>query len=109
MKKALVKPLIKKTSVDRLDYKNYRPVSNLGFVSKVMIGAGADQLKSYISTNILFADLQSAYRAKHSTETALLKLVSEVCLATDQNKGVILVLLDLSAVFDTVDYDILVG
>ena len=69
----------------------------------------ADQLKSYLSANNLDAELQSAYRAKHNTETALLKVVSDICLATDQNHGVILVPLDLSAAFDNVDYDILVG
>ena len=49
MKKALVKPLIRKTSLDPSGYKNYRSVSNLGFVSKVIERAVAGRLKSYIS------------------------------------------------------------
>lgn len=109
MKNALVKPLIKKTSLDPSEYKNYRPVSNLGFVSKVIERVVANQLKTYLSDNNLDDKLQSAYRAKHSTETALLKVVSDIRCSIDNNRGVILMLLDLSAAFDTVDYDILVG
>ena len=75
----------------------------------VIESAVAHQLKSYISTNKLDAELQSAYIAKRSTKTALLNVVSSIRLATDQNQRVILVLLDLSTMFDTVDYDILVG
>ena len=60
MKKALVKPLVKKTSPDRSDYKNYRPVSNLGLVSKVIERAVADQLNSYLSANNVDAELPSA-------------------------------------------------
>ena len=73
MKEALVKPLMKKTS-------------NLGFVSKVIERAVGNQLKSYISTNKLDAELQPACRAKCSTETALLKVVSDIRFAVDQNQ-----------------------
>jgi exonuclease III len=107
MKKALVKPLIKKSSLDPDDYKNYRPVSNLGFVSKVVERVVANQLKYYVNTNNLDEELQSAYRSMHSTETALLKVVSDIRCSIDNNQGVILLLLDLSAAFDTVDYQIL--
>jgi len=109
MKKALVKPLIKRSSLDPSEYKSYRPVSNLGFVSKVIERAVADQIKSYLCANNLDDELQSAYRKKHSTETALLKVVSDIRSCIDQDKGVVLMLLDLSAAFDTVDYDILIG
>ena len=78
MEKALVKPLIKRSSLDPSDYKNYRPVSNLGFISKVIERAVADQIKSYLCANNLDDELQSAYRKRHSTETALLKVVSDI-------------------------------
>ena len=61
------------------------------------------------TTEIICLFPRSTFRAKYITETALLKVVSDNCLATDQNHAVILVLLDLSDAFDTVDYDILVG
>ena len=107
MKRALVKPLIKKQSLDPNEYKNYRPVSNLGFVSKLIERVVADQLKTYMNEHRLDEELQSAYRAMHSTETALLKVISDIRRSLDSNKGVIMLLLDLSAAFDTVDYDIL--
>ena len=100
MKNALVKPLIKKTSLDPSEYKNYKPVSNLGFVSKVIERVVANQLKTYLSDNDLDEKLQSAYRAKHSTETALLKVVSDIRCSIDNNRGVILMLLDPSAAFN---------
>ena len=58
-----VKPLIKK----------YRPVSNLTFVSKILEKVVLKQLEEHLVNNELMDVLQSAYRAKHSTETALLK------------------------------------
>ena len=67
----------------------------------------ADQLKTYMNEHCLDEWLQSAYRAMHSTETALLKVISDIRRSLDSNKGVIMLLLDLSAAFDTVDYDIL--
>ena len=103
-KKALVKPLIKKSS---LDPENNRPVSNLGFVSKVVERVVANQLKYYVNTNNLDEELQSVYRTLYSTETALLKVVGDICCSVDNNQSVILLLLDLSAAFDTANYQIL--
>ena len=85
------------------------PVSNLGFVSNVIERVVTNQLKTYLSDNDLDEKLQSAYRAKHSTEIARLKVVSDIRCSIDNNRGVILMLLDLSAAFDIVDYNILVG
>jgi len=57
----------------------------------------------------LYVPVQSAYRQKHSTETALLRVVNDLLLSIDSGKASMLVLLDLSAAFDTVDHDILVN
>ena len=103
MKNALVKPLIKKSSLDPSEYKNYRPVSNLGFASKIIKGVVVNQLKLYIYANNLDDELKSAYRKKHMTETARLKVVSDIRSCIEQDQDVILILLDLSAAFDTVD------
>jgi hypothetical protein len=109
LKEARVTPLIKKPSLDRNVLKNYRPVSNLPFVSKILEKAVLMQLIDYMEANNLFCPVQSAYRAKHSTETALLKIQNDILLELDAGRGVILVLLDLSAAFDTIDHDILVS
>ena len=51
--------------------------------------------------------MQSAYKSGHSTETALLRLKNDMLMTIDGRKGVILVLLDLSAAFNTIDYEIM--
>jgi len=106
---AVVTPLLKKASLEPHELKNYRPVSNLSFVSKLVERAAVKQLTNYLETNRLLPLLQSAYRSHHSTETALLKVLSDVLTAIDNKKVTLLALLDLSAAFDCVDHDILLS
>ena len=106
-KRAIVRPLLKKASFDPEVLKNYRPVSNLAFLSKVLEKVVASQLTAHIEGNHLQTPFQSAYRASHSVETALLKVHNDIVQALAERKGVLLVLLDLSAAFDTVDHDIM--
>ena len=108
LKKAVITPILKKQSLDRNVLKNYRPVSNLPFLSKVMEKIVAHQLTSYLTLNSLLEPLQSAYRKSHSTETALTKVDNDICMALDAGQCVFMVLLDLSAAFDTIDHDILI-
>ena len=89
--------------------KNYKPVSNLSFVSKLVERVAVKQLTDYLDTNGLMPLLQSAYRRHHSTETALLKVLSDALIAADDKKVTLLALLDLSAAFDCVDHDILLS
>ena len=105
---ASVTPILKKPNLD-LIFKNYRPVSNLEFLSKLMERAAADQLNDYLSSNNLLEVMQSGYRQFHSTETALLKVFDDIMFAVDKQHCVFIVLLDLSAAFDTVDHSILLG
>ena len=109
MKTALVTPLLKKPTLDASLFKNYRPVSNLSFISKLTEKAVLKQFNNHLENNNLHVPVQSAYRSKHSTETALLKIQNDILLTLDSGKGVILVLLDLSAAFDTIDHGILVS
>jgi len=109
MKIAHVKPLIKKHNLDQNVLKNYRPVSNLSFVSKLIERAVAIRLNTYLSDNCLNESLQSAYKSCHSTETALLKVKNDIMTSVDNRKAVVLVLLDLSAAFDTIDHGVLFG
>ena len=71
MKCAIVRPLLKKMSLDLNLYKNYRPVSNLSFLSKIIEKLVAKRLNDYLTINNLHSPMQSAYRAFHSVETAL--------------------------------------
>ena len=66
-----------------------------------------DQLRSHLETNKLSEILQSAYRAQHSTETALLKVTNDILTDCDSGNVSLLTSLDLSAAFDTIDHSIL--
>ena len=106
-KKALVTPLLKKTTLDANEVKNYRPVSNLCFVSKIVEKVVAVRFSKHLSDNDLYEQMQSAYRPNHSTETALLRVRNDLLCIFDERKAAILVLLDLSAAFDTIDHTIM--
>ena len=108
LRKALVRPLLKKPNLDLLD-KNYRPVSNLSYVSKLIEQVAAVQLVNHIESHGLMEVYQSAYHALHSTETALLKVKTDVIKALENQEVACLILLDLSVAFDTIDHDILLS
>ena len=100
-------PLLKKPGMDAADMANYRPVSNLSFLSKTVERVVADQLNRYLASSGLMLPLQSAYRACHSTKAALLRVMSDEFAAADQQRVTLLGLLDLRAAFDCVDHNIL--
>jgi hypothetical protein len=106
-KSAIVTPLLKKSTLDKDNLKNYRPVSGLNYVSKVIERVVAKQIKNYLATNNLDNPNQSAYKTGHSTETTLLKIKNDIHLNLAENKPTALVLLDLSAAFDTIDHNTL--
>ena len=108
-KQAIVCPLIKKPSLDNENMKNYRPVSNLPYVSKLLEKIVMTQFNTHLDNHGLREPLQSAYLAKHSTETALIKVFNDILCAIDNQQCVLLVLLDLSAAFDTIDHEIMLS
>ena len=103
MKVAHVRPLLKKPSLEIEFLKHYRPVSNLSFLSKVLEKVVAERLTRHLQDNNLHEVMQSAYRPRHSTESAILRVTSDILRAVDRQRMTILVLLDLSAAFDTID------
>ena len=106
LKVALVRHLLKKINLDLVE-KNYRPVSNLQYIGKLIEKAVNIQLNDHITTNNLMEPMQSAYRVGHSTETASIKVKADILNAIDNKEVVCLVVLDLSAAFDMVDHQIL--
>ena len=101
--------MIKKALLDAETMKNYRPVSNLEYVAKLLEKVVVQQLSEYLQVNDLNEALQSAYKRYHSTETALLKVRNDLLKAVNNGKQCLLVLLDLSAAFDTIDHHLLLN
>ena len=106
-KQALVTPLIKKKTLCRNEFKNYRPISNLSFLSTILEKVVAKRLNAHIEEQLLSNQVQSAYKRFHSTETALLKIHNDIICNMDNGKVTVLTLLDLSAAFDTIDHSTL--
>ena len=104
-KSSIVIPLIKKPGLDREMLNNYRPVSNLSFLSKVIEKVISIRILGHILDNNIVDSFQSAYRVGHSCETALLRVYNDIVTTVGKGNGSFLVLLDLSAAFDTIDHD----
>ena len=83
LKQAVIRPLLKKPSLDYQEFKNFRPISNLTFLSKVIEKVVALQLVDYIDNNGQCEVFQSAHRAHHSTETALLRVYNDIAMSID--------------------------
>ena len=106
LKTAVVYPSLKKTGLDLL-FKNFRLISKFQFVSKLTECVLASQIQFHMITNNLFPQLQSTYRSHHSPEPALLKATNDLLMNMDKGHVSLLLLLDLSAAFNTVDHGIL--
>ena len=106
-KTAMVTPLLKKHSLPHEELNSYRPISNLNFVSKTLERIIHLRISSHLQSFPSLSPFQSAYRKFHSTETALLRIYNDLLLSINKQQVSALVLLDLSAAFDTIDHQIL--
>ena len=106
-KDSFVTPILKKSGLDEASPSSYRPISNLTVISKLLERLVSRQLVAYLETNHLLPTTQSGYRRGHSTETATIRVLSDLLDAVDRGDTAALVLLDLTAAFDTVDHEIL--
>lgn len=108
-KHAFIQPLLKKNNLDPTVLSNFRPIPKLPFLAKILEKVVHEQLQSYFKLNKITEKFQSGFKSCHSTETALLKVLSDLYLTVDSKKNAVLILLDLTAAFDTVDHSILLS
>ena len=103
LKESVINPILKKVYLDKNNKKNYRPIVNLQFLSKMIEKVVLKRLTHHMSINNLHCPNQFGYKKHHSTESMLLQIVNDVLVGFEQKSGTILVLLDMSSAFDTVD------
>jgi hypothetical protein len=108
-KTARIKPLLKKPTLDTTDVQNCRPISLLSFLSKKLERAISNQLSCYLSQNYLLDPHQSGFKTAHSTETALQGVTKSLRAARAWALSSVLILVKLSAAFDTVNHQILLA
>ena len=106
LKEALLQPLIKKQDMD-LIFGSFRPVSNLTFLSKLIECVVAVQLMDMAQQTGNYEELQSAYQNHHSTETALLRVKTDILENMDNGRVNFLIMLDLSVAFNTISFEFL--
>jgi hypothetical protein len=109
MKRDMVVPLLKKENLNTDELKNYRPVSNLSFISRLLERIVSEHLNDYLESHNLLPARQSAYRSGHSCETDLLRIHSDLIAAADAGNTSLIAMLDLSGASDCVDHDILLS
>ena len=109
LKHASVTPIVKEEENNHQLFPNYRPLSNLTFLSKVLEKVVSEQINSHLIENNLHAKHQSGYKKKHSCETGMFKMVGDVQQMTAKRNHVALLLLDLSSAFDVLNHDILIN
>jgi hypothetical protein len=107
LKVAVLTPILKSSSMDSNNMSSYRPVSNLPFLGKLLESAVAQQLNEHISNHL--SPFQSAFRSGHSVESALCHVSSSIFQLLDNGFNVFVILLDLSAAFDTIDHNLLLN
>ena len=107
LKDTVITPLLKKADLDPEVLKNYRPVCNILYLSKLIERGVSVQFYDHMTLINGHTANQSGYKPKHSCETLLIRVTNDIIVSLDSSMCTIKLLLDLSAAFDTVDHDVL--
>ena len=108
IKESVITPLLKKAGLDYEQFKNFRPVNTLLFLSKLTERVVLLRLNEHMCLNCLHESSQFGYKKFHSTETMILGITDEVLRGFDENLVTVIIVLDLSAAFDILDPEKLV-
>src|SRR6218665_3671860 len=100
-------PNLKNNGLDQEGPTNYRPIANVSFLSNIIEKTMAYQLTGHLERNNLLPSCQSGFRRFHSTETLLLRFLSDIYMAIDRSELTSLAFVNVNTAFDTVDHDIL--
>ena len=106
---AVIRPLLKKAGLDPNIFSNLRPISNLTFISKLIERVVNIRISDHMKANNLDCPSQYGYKKHHSTETLLVHFLNEIMVAVDSKSGVVVLIIDLSAAFDTVSHSLLLN
>ena len=109
IKEAHVVPILKSFKLDADEFKSYRPVSLLSFISKLVERVVHHRINAHLLENNLMSPSQHGYKKHHSCETMLIKLIDDIMIGVNDKSGVVVLIVDLSAAFDTVDHRILLN
>ena len=107
LKEVVIRPLLKKPNLDPSLVANYRPVANLPYLGKVLEQVVAGQLQALLDEMDFLDPFQSGFRPGFGTETALVALYDDLCRERDRGSVTLLILLDLSVAFNTIDHGVL--
>ncbi len=108
-KQAQVTPLLRKPTLNTFLIENYRPISLLPFIATMLERVVFNQVSLFLSQNNKLDAKQSGFRSGHSTETALFSVTEALRISKADSRSSVLVLLDMSAAFDTVNHPILLS
>ena len=100
--------MIKNLQGDIDNLKNYRPISNLSTLSKLLEKSIYQQWNKYLTEKELYCEVKSGYRSGHSCKTIQMKITDDLVKETDDNNLISMLLLDLSLAFDALDHNILI-
>ena len=107
IKEAHIVPILKSLKLDQDDFRSYRPVSLLCFISKLVERVVHKRINNHLSENNLNSPSQYGYKKDHSCEALLIKLIDDIMIGVNNKSGVVVLIVDLSAAFDTVDHHVL--
>ena len=105
LKASIITPILKKSGLDQDTLSNYRPVCGGLYIDKLIQKSVLVQLNDHMCRNDLHISYQSGYKPHHSCETVLLRIVNDILMNLDSRSCSVLLLLDCSSAFDTVDHN----